>query len=48
MFNKATGKGSKGQSGMVMAMVLVLMVVALCIVVPGLTATATMLKVNQE
>ena len=33
---------------MVMAMVLVLMVVALCIVVPGLTATATMLKVNQE
>jgi len=48
MFNKLIAKGLKDQSGMVMPMVMMIMVLALCIVVPGLVAAGTTAKVNRD
>ena len=48
MFNKLMRKGFKDQSGMVMPMVLMIMVLALCIVAPGLAVAATTAKVNRD
>jgi Tfp pilus assembly protein PilX len=48
MFNQSMRKRLKDQSGMAMTMVLMIMVVALCIVMPGLAAAGSMAKVNRE
>jgi len=47
MFNESMWKRLKDQSGMVLPMALILLVVASIIVVPGLWATGNMIKVNQ-
>jgi hypothetical protein len=48
MFNQLMRKNFKNQSGMVMPMVMMIMVLALCIVAPGLVAAGTTAKVNRE
>jgi hypothetical protein len=47
MFNKSAWKRFNDQSGMVMIMALILMVAAMLIVMPGLWATDSLIKVNQ-
>lgn len=48
MFDQPVSKRLKDQSGMAMTMVLMIMVVALCIVVPGLAAAGSMARVNRD
>lgn len=48
MFTKSKWKRFKDQSGMAMPMVLMIMVLALCIVGPGLVAAGTTANVNRE
>lgn len=47
MLNKLVGKILKDQRGMALSMALILMIAATFIVVPGLWATGSMMKVNQ-
>jgi len=48
MFDQPVSKRLKDQSGMAMTMVLMIMVVAMCIVVPGLAAAGSMARVNLD